>query len=65
MLAHRPYLLPVVKHLELRDGHVEGVLSADDLSVPWLRAAREDLVKLYVASNQMEKAKKFEVERSR
>jgi eukaryotic-like serine/threonine-protein kinase len=28
-------------------------------SVPWLRAAREDLVKLYTASKQPEKAKKY------
>jgi serine/threonine-protein kinase len=31
-------------------------------SVPWLRAAREDLVKLYTASKQPEKAKKFQAE---
>ena len=31
-------------------------------SVPWLRAAREDLVKLYTAAKQPEKAKKFQAE---
>jgi eukaryotic-like serine/threonine-protein kinase len=31
-------------------------------SVPWLRAAREDLVKLYTASKQPEKAHRFEDE---
>jgi len=31
-------------------------------SVSWLRSAREDLVKLYTASNQPDKAKRFEAE---
>ena len=31
-------------------------------SVSWLKNAREDLVKLYTASNQPEKAKKFQTE---
>ena len=31
-------------------------------SVSWLKRARENLVKLYTASNQPEKAKKFEAE---
>jgi serine/threonine protein kinase/tetratricopeptide (TPR) repeat protein len=31
-------------------------------SVSWLKTAREDLVKLYTASNQPEKARKFEAE---
>lgn len=31
-------------------------------SVSWLRRARENLVKLYTASNQPEKAKKFQAE---
>ena len=33
-------------------------------SVSWLKTAREDLVKLYTASNQPEKAKKFQAELS-
>jgi hypothetical protein len=31
-------------------------------SVSWLRSAREDLVKLYTASNKPEQEKKFQAE---
>jgi hypothetical protein len=34
-------------------------------SVSWLRNAREDLVKLYTASNQLEKAQKYKAELGR
>jgi serine/threonine-protein kinase len=46
---------------ELLAGY-EILMKQTNPSVSWLKNAREDLVKLYTASNQSEKAKKFQTE---